>query len=200
VDRDRRRLRRRIRWGWLAVAAVPAFFIGYFFLYPVTRILVIGLSELSLGFDGVQARLTRVGWFTLWQATVSTLLTLVVAAPLTWAVSSYRFPGRRLATALVTVPFVLPTVVVGTAFLALGWSESVGAILAAHVFFNVAVIVRTVSTLWSRIDPTLGEGARTLGATQWQVFDGSHCRCFGPPSPRRRRSCSCSPSLRSGWS
>ncbi|MGD2059819.1 MAG: iron ABC transporter permease [Acidimicrobiia bacterium] len=164
------RLMRRIRWGWLAVAAVPAVFIGYFFVYPLVRILGLGLSELSIGASGLEARLLRVGWFTLWQATLSTLLTFVVAAPLTWAVSTYEFRGRRLATALVTVPFVLPTVVVGSAFVALGWRDSIGAILAAHVFFNVAVVVRTVSTLWSRIDPRLLEAGRVLGASNWQVF------------------------------
>ena len=161
---------RRIRWGWVAVAALPVVFIGYFYIYPLARILTLGLSELNLGASGVEARLLRVGWFTLWQATVSTVLTFVFAAPLTWAVSSYQFRGRRTAMALATVPFVLPTVVVGTAFVALGWSESIGAILAAHVFFNVAVVVRTVSTLWSRIDPRLHDAARVLGASEWRVF------------------------------
>jgi thiamine transport system permease protein len=72
--------------------------------------------------------------------------------------------------ALVTVPFVLPTVVVATAFASLGWDDSIWAILAAHVFFNVAVVVRTVSTLWSRIDPGLHEAARVLGASPRRVF------------------------------
>jgi len=160
----------RVRWGWVAVVAVPTLFIGYFFIYPLLRILSLGLSELSVGSSGLEARLLRVGWFTLWQATVSTILTFLFAAPLTWAVSTYEFRGRRLALAMATVPFVLPTVVVGTAFVALGWSESIGAIFAAHVFFNVAVVVRTVSTLWSRIDPKLVEAARVLGASGGQVF------------------------------
>ncbi len=160
----------KIRWGWLAVAAVPTIFIGYLFVYPVIRILLIGLGELSIGSSGLEARLLRVGWFTIWQAIASTLLTLLAAAPLTWAVSTYEFKGRRLATALVTVPFVLPTVVVGTAFVSLGFTDSVWAILAAHVFFNVAVVVRTVSSLWSRIDPRLLEAARVLGANEWRVF------------------------------
>jgi thiamine transport system permease protein len=161
---------RRVRWGWVAVSAVPVFFIGYFFLYPLFRILSLGLSEMGPGSTGLQARLFRVGWFTLWQAVASTVLTLVAAAPLTWAVSTYEFKGRRLVMALVTVPFVLPTVVVGTAFVALGWRDSIAAILAAHVFFNVAVVVRTVSALWSRIDPRLNEAARVLGASSGQVF------------------------------
>ena len=161
---------RRPRWGWALVAAVPALFIGYFFMYPVVRILVLGLSELGVGAGALESRLFRVGWFTLWQATLSTLGTFLVAAPLTWAVSNFEFQGRRLATALVTVPFVLPTVVVGSAFVALGWRGSVGAILAAHIFFNVAVVVRTVSTLWGRIDPALLEAGRVLGASERRVF------------------------------
>jgi thiamine transport system permease protein len=161
---------RRIRWGWVAVAALPVLFVGYFFAYPLFRILTLGLSELSIGASGLEARLLRVGWFTLWQAALSTVLTFMAAAPLTWAVSSYEFRGRRAAMALATVPFVMPTVVVGTAFVALGFEESLVAILAAHVFFNVAVVVRTVSTLWSRIDPRLYEAARVLGASEWQVF------------------------------
>lgn len=161
---------RRIRWGWVAVAALPTFFIGYFFVYPLIRILGLGLSELNLGSSGLEARLLRVGWFTLWQAAASTLLTFVFAAPLTWAVSSFRFRGRALVMALVTVPFVLPTVVVGTAFVSLGWRDSIWAILAAHVFFNTAVVVRTVSSVWTRIDPNLWDTARDLGASPWRVF------------------------------
>lgn len=160
----------RIRWGWVAVAALPAVFIGYFFIYPVARILGLGLAELNIGASGLEARMLRIAGFTLWQATLSTILTLLAAAPLTWAVSTYEFRGRRLATALITVPFVLPTVVVGTAFVSLGFGDSIWAILAAHVFFNTAVVVRTVSTLWSRIDPHLEEAARVLGATSWEVF------------------------------
>jgi thiamine transport system permease protein len=152
------------------VAAVPAFFIGYFFVYPLVRILGLGLSELDIGASGVEARLLKVGWFTLWQAGLSTVLTLLLATPMTWAISNFEFRGRRLATALVTVPFVLPTVVVGTAFVALGWRDSIVAILAAHVFFNVAVVVRTVGTLWGRLDPNLHDAARVLGASQWSVF------------------------------
>jgi thiamine transport system permease protein len=159
-----------IRWGRVLVAAVPAIFIGYFFLYPVARILTLGLSELDVGSGGVQARLLRIGWFTLWQAALSTVLTILAAAPMTWAVSHFEFRGRRLAMALVTVPFVLPTVVVGTAFVALGWRDSVGAILAAHVFFNIAVVVRTVGSLWSRLDPNLHDAARVLGGGEWRVF------------------------------
>src|SRR5690606_1717758 len=158
---------RRAIW---AAAALPLLFIGYLFLYPLIRILWLGISELELADLLAERRIARVAWFTPWQAAASTGLTLLLAAPLTWAVSRYEFPGRRLAQALVIVPFVLPTVVVGTAFAALGWRDSVWAILAAHVFYNVAVVVRTVGGMWARLDRKVEEAAATLGASPWRVF------------------------------
>lgn len=153
----------------LALATLPALFIGYLFLYPVSRILVLGVSELGTSVLPL-ARMGQVGWFTLWLATSSTLLTLILAAPLTWVLAKFEFPGRRLVGALVTVPFVLPTVVVGAAFVSMGWRDSVLAILAAHVFYNIAVVVRTVGGMWSHLDPAAEETARVLGASPWRAF------------------------------
>lgn len=151
------------------LAAIPLAFLSYLFVYPLVRILLVG------GGGGFAEAWTTPGvrsaiWFSLWQATVSTLLTLAAGLPLTWALSRFEFPGKRLVGAFVIVPFVLPTVVVGSAFLALGWEGSVWAILTAHVFYNLAVVIRLVGAMWSRLDPHLLEAARTLGATPWRAF------------------------------
>src|SRR3546814_619962 len=51
------------------------------------------------------------------------------------------------------------------------WSSDVcSADLTAMVFFNLAVVVRTVGTAWEGLDPRSGEAAAALGATPWQVF------------------------------
>ena len=74
---------------------------------------------------------------------------------------------------MATVPFVLPTVVVGLAFRALlpaAWVGTLGAILVAHVFFNYAVVVRVVGSLWAHLDPRYEQAARTLGASPWRVL------------------------------
>jgi thiamine transport system permease protein len=115
-----------------------------------------------------ERRLQSSAWFSLWQAAVSTVLTVVLALPITWAISRFRFRGRSLVRALVTVPFVLPTVVVGTAFFSIGLEGTLLAIFAAHVFYNLAVVVRTVGGVWSRLDPSLVESARVLGASPWR--------------------------------
>lgn len=106
-------------------------------------------------------------WFSLWQGALSAVLTLVVGLLPTWILARHHVRGRRVLLAVFTVPFVLPTVVVGAAFLALlpdSLDRSLVAILAAHVFFNVSVVVRTVLPVWQSIDDDLLDAARTLGA------------------------------------
>jgi thiamine transport system permease protein len=161
--------RTRSRGWWLLLA--PAVFIGAFFVYPLGRILAVSLRE-GNGFGEVltDPRIRSAAWFTVWQAAASTILTVTAALPLTWVIARYRFPGRDLVRAAVTIPFVLPTVVVGVAFVALGLTESAAAILAAHVFYNLAVVVRTVGGVWARLDPSLAAAARTLGASPWRAF------------------------------
>jgi len=165
---------------------VPLAFLAVFFAYPVGAIVARGLVpdgslELKpLGSVLTDASLRHVLWFTVWQAAASTALTLAIALPGAYVVSRYEFPGRRVVRALVTVPFVLPTVVVGAAFTALlgsggplaalGLDQTVWAILLAHVFFNYAVVLRTVGGMWAHLDPRQEEAARMLGASRWRAF------------------------------
>ena len=60
----------------------------------------------------------RLVWFSLWQSAISVAVTLIVAAPVTWLIGLHRFRGRRILRATTTVGFLLPSVVVATAFLA----------------------------------------------------------------------------------
>ena len=163
------------RLGRAAAAAVPLGFLAVFFAWPLAAILERSLhadGKLDIPLDVLARRATlEVAWFTLWQAALSTALTLVAALPLTWALARFSFPGRRLAEAFVLVPFVLPTVVVATAFLAVlpdGLEGTVWAILLAHVFFNVAVIVRIVGSFWAELDDRAWDAAATLGAGPWR--------------------------------
>jgi thiamine transport system permease protein len=87
-------------------------------------------------------------------------------------VSRYVFAGRKLLIAVMTVPFLLPTVVVGAAFLALlprSMHYTATAVIVAHAYFNIAVVVRIVGARWEHIDPHLGDAARTLGASPFIV-------------------------------
>lgn len=168
-----------------ALLAPPLAFLTAFFLWPVANIIGEGLrgdGRWDLGGVGDvlgDPALRGVAWFTLWQAGASTALTLALALPAAHILARYEFGGRRALQALVTVPFVLPTVVVGAAFLALlgprgplgvDLEGTIWAILVAHAFFNHAVVVRTVGGLWEGLDPRTEEAARLLGASRWRAL------------------------------
>jgi thiamine transport system permease protein len=164
------------------LAAGPLAFLALFFAWPLSLVLARGFSDggpLSPLIDVlVDPYLRRVLWFTLWQALASTALTLGVGIPIAAVLTHLEFPGRRALEAATLIPFVLPTVVVAAAFTAVlgrlaplvDLRRTVAAILLAHVFFNISVVVRTVGGLWSRLDSSPLLAARTLGATRSRAF------------------------------
>ena len=155
---------------------MPLGFLAVFYVLPVATVLGEGLSPSAVGDVLGDARLRGIAWFTLWQAVVSTALTIVVAVPVAVVLARSRFPGRSLVWAVVTVPFVLPTVVVAAAFVALldrggplaslDLVPGVAGILLAHVYFNVAVVARTVAAALATVDPSLEDAARMLGQSK----------------------------------
>lgn len=183
----------------LGLMAVPVAFFAVFFAYPVLAIvrrglLVGGAWQFGRIVDVLgQSDIRHVLWFTVWQALASTALTLLIGLPGAYVFARLDFPGKQLLRAVVTVPFVLPTVVVGTAFLALlgrgglldaVWGvrldTTVWAILLAHVFFNYAVVVRTVGGLWAQLDPRQEEAARMLGASRFAAWRTVTLPALGP--------------------
>ena len=181
---------------WLL--ALPLAYLALFFLYPLVAILARSLGDdggFSLGpFASVLGDRYYLGrvWFTVWQATVSTLLSLAIGLPVAYLFARFEFPGKGLLKAVSTVPFVMPTIVVAMAFVALFGSKgllntvtmdlfgldappvrianSLTIIFMAHAFYNYAVVVRIVSTLWGNLDPGLEETAKVLGAGSLRAF------------------------------
>ncbi len=163
----------RLRWPTrLALAAAPAAAVLVFTVWPFATLLgrVVRPSTWSA--------LWRVGdlggtwWYTLWQAAASTLLTLLVGMVPAYVLHRFRFRGRAVARALMIVPFFLPTVVVAAAFVAVlpgHWRDTPRAVVAAHVYLNVAVVVQIVGAMWEVVPHDLTGAARTLGASPWQV-------------------------------
>lgn len=107
------------------------------------------------------------------QALLSTALSLLIGLPIAAVVSRYAFRGRALVLALVTVPFVMPTVVVAMAFRTLLGSslpQGFAIVVLAHAYVNLAVVVRIVGSQWSQHDGRYPQAARTLGASAFTAF------------------------------
>ena len=176
--------------AWVLAAALPLAFVGVFFAWPVASIVGRGLfPDGALDIAGIvevlsRPRTVRILGFTVGIAAAATAITLVLGMPIAYVLSRLRFRGRAVLRAAVLVPFVLPTVVVGIAFRALFRDTpidgSVLAILAALVFFNIAVVARTVAVTWESLDPRREEAARVLGAGPVRVFATITLRRLAP--------------------
>ena len=168
---------------------LPAAFLVGFFLIPLGNILaVMAKSDGILSVTGVLQPL----WFTLWQAVLSTLLTLLLGLPAAFVFARYQFAGKEFLRLLTTLPFILPTVVVAAGFTALlgprglvneglmrlfqlqsppiDFMNTLGAILTAHVFYNTSVVIRVVGSALSQLDPRMEDAGKVLGGKPWRVF------------------------------
>ena len=165
-----RSLNKKMLW------TIPLTFVAVLFYWPIAKIT-------SLGFSGdwlatlSEPKTLEVIWFTLWQAAVSTIVTLVIAIPGAYLLYRKSFPGQRLIKALITVPFVLPSIVVAVGFtvfrnvhdfwIQLGLtflSDPVYWIIAAHVFVNYSIAVKTIGGVWAGLDTEIDEAAELDGA------------------------------------
>ena len=165
----------------------PLAFLTLFFAWPAATLIAKGFVAPSGGLDlsGLSEVLSaprtwRVIARTLWMALLGTCVSLLVGLPGAYALYCCRFPGQRALRALISVPFVLPTVVVGVAFRSLlapqGWlgflnlDGTPAAVIAAMVFFNYSLVVRNVGSFWAQIDGRRAQVAACLGARPLRVF------------------------------
>ncbi len=165
----------------LALIGVPVAATALLVVFPAVTLIAQSIDAASLGHTATSGAFAETVRFTLLQAALSTALTLTVGLPLAGVLVRRRIRGGRLVLAAVMVPFVLPTVIVGGAYLAtfrrlgldgvpVDLTGSVWGIVAAHVFFNVAVVVRVVGARWAHLDTRPAEAARTLGAGPARTF------------------------------
>jgi sulfate transport system permease protein len=119
-------------------------------------------------------------------ALIASIVNGVFGLLLAWVLTRYSFPGKRLLDALVDLPFALPTAVAGLVLVTLfadnGWygqflepngikiNYTQAGIIIAMAFTSVPFVVRAVQPVLEEAQVELEEAARTLGATNWQVF------------------------------
>ncbi len=173
---------------------IPLVFLLFFFYQPLLAIFRQVFSErFNQGWQFFSwGQITQPLLFTFWQAFLSTLLTLLIGLPAAYLFARFEFKGRKWLHTLSLLPFILPTVVVATAFNTLigprGWLNlilmnlfelpnpplnllnSLPAILLAHVFYNTSIVIRMVGNSLTRLNPHYDEAARVLNAKPWQAF------------------------------
>lgn len=143
------------------------------------------------------------GWGTFWSAASSSralaayrlsfgaaalaaLMNCVFGLLIAWVLVRYRFAGQKALSALIDLPFALPTAVAGIALTALYADkgligrilEPVGLVIAyrpsgvvvALAFIGLPFVVRTLEPVLAQASSEVEEAALTLGATRLQTF------------------------------
>lgn len=169
-----------------AVLLVPA--------AAATLLLVVPLAAMAAGTDwaGLPAQLSsqplrEALWLSVLTSTAAAVVCLVLGLPLAWLLARVQFAGSGLLRALVTVPLVLPPVVVGVALrTAFGRTGLLGrplldltgfafpyttwGVMLAHVFVALPFVVISVEGALRSADPDYDAAAATLGASRWTTF------------------------------
>jgi len=120
----------------------------------------------------------RVVFFSLWQALLSSLLSVIPAVLVARAFAQYGdFPFRSLLLRLFGLPLVVPSVVAVLAIVSVygsdGWIPlgrslyGINGILLAHVFFNLPLAVRLLLPIWNAIPRHHWQLGEQMGFSQW---------------------------------
>ncbi len=114
--------------------------------------------------------------FSLKLGALTAIISTLLALPLAFALSRYRFRGREALVALTLGPLMLPTLVTGVGLLQLfqytGLREYIGftALLVGHIVICLPFAVRTVSISLQTLPPSVELAAASLGATRWRTL------------------------------
>jgi sulfate transport system permease protein len=187
----------RPRAGWRRPSILPGFGLTLSLTLIWLGLVVIGPLAVMLWFTAglgwsrffaitLQPRVLGDLWVSLWTAFIASALNAMFGLLVAWVLTRYRFPGRRIADAMVDLPFALPTAVAGIALSTLyaprGWLGGLLAplglqiafkpagIVVAMMFVSLPFIVRTVQPVIDDLEPEQEEAARLMGATGLQIF------------------------------
>ncbi|HLH93026.1 MAG TPA: ABC transporter permease [Xanthobacteraceae bacterium] len=164
-----------------------------FFVLPMARLVAVGTT----GPTGVSAyaaillepryRETLISTIVLSAVTTATTLAIATIAGL--FLQRHRFPGRTVLVALLTFPLAFPGVVVGFMIILLAgrqgligditlalfgdkqvWAYSMQGLFLGYLYFSIPRVILTIMAAVEKLDPSLEEAARALGAGPWAVM------------------------------
>lgn len=107
-------------------------------------------------------------------AALASLAAMILGTCAALALHRHRSRLQRFHQSIVTLPLVLPEILMGMSllllFVACGFPLGKTSILLAHTTFCISYVSLTVSSRLQDFDDHLLDAARDLGATPWQSF------------------------------
>jgi putative spermidine/putrescine transport system permease protein len=163
-----------------------------FFVLPMLKLVIAGANgETGLWayaaiFTEPRYRTTLVN--TVLLAGATTAASLVIATIAGLFLQRHRFPGRAVLIAMLTFPLAFPGVVVGFMIILLAgrqglvgdltsrlvgeklvFAYSIQGLFLGYLYFSIPRVILTIMAAVEKLDPSLEEAARALGAGPWAV-------------------------------
>ncbi len=178
--------------GFYLLLSLPSLIlVAVIFVFPLSAVFVKSLSGNSLSSVFCDSYTYRLLLFTLTQALLSALLSVVIALPFAFFFSTYTFPGRRAVMAVTDTAFVLPSVIVVLSFVI--WYGNNGilntllskitgekttlhilysyrAVILAHVYLNFPLAFSILTGSMMSAGESTEKAASSLGRGKFKVF------------------------------
>jgi putative spermidine/putrescine transport system permease protein len=176
---------------WLCLLPL-ALVVLAFFVLPMVRLMIVGgsgpqgLAAYAAIFTEPRYRATLINTVVL--AAATTIISLVVATIAGLFLQRTRFPGRSVLVAMLTFPLAFPGVVVGFMIILLAgrqgligdltlrvlgeklvFAYTIQGLFLGYLYFSIPRVLLTIMAAVEKLDPSLEEAARALGAGPWAV-------------------------------
>jgi sulfate transport system permease protein len=180
--------RRSIIPGFGLTMGITIFALSVIVLIPLSAVFVTtaGMSWAEFVAAALSKRALSAYRLSFGAAAVAAAFNAVFGLLTAWVLVRYEFFGKRVVSALVDLPFALPTAVAGIALTALyapnGWlgrwlvpagidiAFTPRGVVIALVFVGLPFVVRTVEPVLADLGADVEEAAATLGASRLQTF------------------------------
>jgi putative spermidine/putrescine transport system permease protein len=179
-----------VRWYAALAAPAAALFCAFWLLPMVALLRVSGSEGWAATYAAALSNPRYLGSLlsTVLLAAATTAATLVLSTIAGLFLVRREVPGKRLITALLTFPLAFPGVVVGFMVIMLAgrqgvlgqisnalfghkwvFAYSISGLFLGYLYFSIPRVVLTVMAAAEKLDRSLEEAARSLGAGHWQV-------------------------------
>ena len=175
-------------WVPTILIAISFVYLGLVLLIPAANVFVTAFSK---GLSPILAAVQRPDFqnaikLTVGLAVIALPLNTIFGLSAAWAIARNKFPGKALLLSIIDLPFSISPVVAGLMIVLLygrlgwfgSWLESndikvvfaFPGMLLATIFVSMPFIAREVIPVLDEMGTDQEEAARTLGASDWQIF------------------------------
>jgi putative spermidine/putrescine transport system permease protein len=187
---------------WLCLLPLAVVVLAFFVL-PMARLMIVGgtgpqgLAAYAAILTEPRYRATLINTVVL--AAVTTIVSVAIATIAGLFLQRHRFPGRAVLVAMLTFPLAFPGVVIGFLIILLAgrqgligeitqplfgeklvFAYSIQGLFLGYLYFSIPRVILTIMAAVEKLDPSIEEAARALGAGPWAVHRDVILPALGP--------------------